>query len=139
MTGPGDADATNLTGVWHGLYTYADRPGSISFVATLIEARSHFTGSTHEPRMSRDAPSETLYATLHGHRQDRAVAFVKTYDPISPRYGTVQYDGTLSDDGTEVEGRWRLPSGRSGKFMMIRSSRSPAAHIKLVSEPIGSG
>src|SRR5215204_2522281 len=138
MTGASDADATNLTGVWHGLYTCSDRLGSISFVATLIEARSHFTGSTHEPRMSRDAPSETLYATLQGHRQNRAVAFIKTYDPISPRFGTVHYDGTLSDDGTEIEGRWLLPSGRSGKFMMIRSSRGPAAHVKRVSERIGS-
>ena len=38
----------NLTGVWHGLYTY---PGgtSVAFVATLIEAGSHLNGSTHEP------------------------------------------------------------------------------------------
>ena len=63
-----------------------------------------------------------MYATLLGSRQDRAVAFVKTYDGANPRYGTVAYEGTLSPDGTEIEGRWIVPGNWSGKFLMIRLS-----------------
>jgi hypothetical protein len=114
------ADAPNLTGVWHGLYTYPHDYGSVSFVATLIETASRITGSTHEPCVLGDCAGDTLYATLSGNRHGRAVAFEKTYDPVSPEYGTIAYEGTLSEDATEIEGRWRVPRGWSGKFLMIR-------------------
>jgi hypothetical protein len=114
------ADAQSLTGVWHGLYTYPLDHGSVSFVATLIETVSRITGSTHEPCVVGDCAGETLYASLSGNRNGRAITFVKTYDPVSPEYGTIDYEGTLSEDGTEIEGRWRVPRGWSGKFLMIR-------------------
>jgi hypothetical protein len=48
--------------------------------------------------------------------------FVKTYDGAGAPYDrAVSYDGTLSADATEIEGRWRIPGNWSGKFLMIRS------------------
>jgi hypothetical protein len=120
MTGNNPLGARNLTGVWHGLYTYPDGL-SVSFVATLIEAGSSVTGSVHEPCTIGDSPNETMFATLSGSRHDSAVHFVKTYEGTDPHYGTVNYEGTLSLDGTELEGRWTVPGNWSGRFLMIRS------------------
>jgi hypothetical protein len=118
----------NLTGVWHGLYSYPYGRAPVSFVATLIEAGSTVSGTTHETCDTARRPNETLYATLLGRRQDRAVAFEKTYDGANPHYGRVSYEGTLSADGTEIEGRWTVRGGWSGKFLMVR----PAGKEEIV-------
>jgi hypothetical protein len=47
---------------------------------------------------------------------------LKTYDGANPHYVRVAYEGTLSTDGTEIEGRWIVPGSWSGKFLMIRSA-----------------
>jgi hypothetical protein len=112
--------AHNLTGVWHGIYSYPIARAPVSFVATLIETGSTVSGTTHELCGLGGSPDETLYATLLGRRQNAAVTFVKTYDGANPHYGTVAYEGTLSADGTEIEGRWIVPGNWSGKFLMIR-------------------
>jgi hypothetical protein len=119
MTSP--PSPQNLTGVWHGLYSYPYGRPPVSFMATLIESGSTVSGTTHEPCDREDSPGETLFATLLGRRQGGAVAFLKTYDGSHPNYSRVVYEGTLSADGTEIEGRWMLP-GSSGKFLMIRSA-----------------
>ena len=35
---------------------------------------------------------------------------------------SIDYNGTLNGDGTEIEGRWSIRSVWSGKFLMIRSA-----------------
>ena len=129
MTEHTAANAESLTGVWHGTYSYPLGLGSVSFVATLIEARNSLTGTTHEPGHRVLGPNVTLYASLSGSRQGGAVAFVKTYDGSNPNYRTVEYEGTLSDDGTEIEGRWIISRIWFGKFLMIR----PAGMAESVS------
>jgi hypothetical protein len=119
---PLNSSAQNLTGVWHGLYSYPIGRAPVSFVATLIEAGSTVSGTTHEPCDMGGRPNETLYATLLGRRQDSAVTFLKIYDGANPHYGRVSYEGRLSADGTEIEGRWIVRGSWSGKFLMIRSA-----------------
>jgi hypothetical protein len=115
-------DTQNLTGVWHGLYTYPAGT-SVSFVATLIEAGGHLGGSTHEPCVAAICLSDTVYATLSGSWQGNAVTFIKTYDNAGPDYqNPVAYEGTLSGDATEIEGRWTIRGLLSGTFLMIRSA-----------------
>jgi hypothetical protein len=129
-----NAPAT-LTGVWHGLYTYANGV-SVSFVATLIESGSRFSGSIHEPG-GGTASGQTLYATLAGDRQDNAVAFIKTYDCDDPDYqDPVAYEGALSGDATEIEGRWTIRGWSSGKFLMVRSAGKAASVRRDVSERV---
>ena len=60
---------------------------------------------------------------LAGSRHGSAVTFVKTYDGSNPNYRTAAYKGTLSDDGTEIEGRWIISGIWSGKFLMVRPPR----------------
>ena len=124
----------NLTGIWHGIYSYPIARAPVSFVATLIETTSAVSGTTHEPCTAGGSPNEILYATLLGSRQHSAVAFVKTYDGANPLYGTVAYEGTLSPDGTEIEGRWTVPGNWSGKFLMIRSAGKAEAVARTVFE-----
>ena len=115
--------AQNLTGIWHGLYSYVDGRPSVSFVATLIEAGSTVSGTTHEPSDRQGSLNHALYATLLGCRQGASVTFLKTYERAGPRhYSAIAYQGMLSGDGTEIEGGWLIPGNSSGKFLMIRSA-----------------
>src|SRR5262249_32292372 len=126
--------AQNLTGIWHGLYSYPIPRAPVSFVATLIETASTISGTTHEPCAVGGSPNEILYATLLGSRQGSRVSFVKTYDGTNPNYRTVAYEGTLSPDPTESGGRWMLPSNWSGKFLMIPPAGKTEAVTRRVFE-----
>lgn len=131
---PKRPSAPSLTGIWHGLYSYPIPRAAVSFVATLIETASTVSGATHERCAIGGSPNEILYATLLGRRQDSTVAFLKTYDSTNPHYGTVAYEGTLSPDGTEIEGRWMVPGNWSGKFLMIRSAGKAETVARTVFE-----
>jgi hypothetical protein len=124
----GQTNGQNLTGVWHGLYTYANG-ASVSFVATLIQSGSSVTGSTHEPSIL--GSGNTATAMLAGSRQASSVAFVKTYDRAGELYqNPVHYDGALNGDATEIEGRWTISRILSGRFLMIRSSGKTEAVVR---------
>ena len=69
-----------------------------------------------------------------GTRHARAVSFRKTYDGTVPGYRAVDYAGTLNDEATEIEGRWTILGVWSGKFMMIRPSRTEATEEFEASE-----
>jgi len=126
----------NLTGIWHGLYSYPYGGASVSFVATLIDAGASFSGTIHEPCVLGDSPNKTLHATLDGTHSGKAISFLKTYQDAGPNYGSVHYEGTLSGDGTEIEGRWTIRSVWSGKFLMIRSAGKAAEVERKVSERV---
>jgi len=117
-------DAQNLTGIWQGLYTYP-HGSSVSFVATLIDSGNSFTGSTHEACSFQ--PGRTANALLDGSRDGRAVSFVKKYQNAGLLYtAPIRYQGTLSGDATEIEGRWTIMLGLSGKFLMVRPAGKAA-------------
>jgi hypothetical protein len=122
----------DLTGIWNGLYTYPDGK-SVAFVATLIESGSSLSGTTHE----RGLLGNTAYATLAGSRQESAVSFVKKYEKHRFLYkNPVIYEGSLSSDGTEIEGRWAIGKILSGKFLMVRSPSQMAKVETKLSEPV---
>jgi hypothetical protein len=122
-----ESGSQNLTGVWNGLYTYANGL-TVSFVATLIDSGSVLSGTTHEPNVLGTSSGNTLYALVAGGRRDSAITFVKTYDGAGAGYYyPVNYEGALNGDLTEIEGRWRIGDGTSGKFLMIRSNGKAVA------------
>jgi hypothetical protein len=136
MTAHPQSGEENLTGVWHGLYTYSNGL-SVSFVATLIEIPGLLSGSIEEPCMTGQCPSDTIHAALAGRRQASAVTFVKTYEQAGLGYeNPVAYDGAISSDATEIEGRWSIPGSLSGKFLMIRSVGKAVAAEQKVSERV---
>jgi hypothetical protein len=112
--------AENLTGVWHGFYAYPIIRARVPFDATLIESGSWLSGSIHEISTLGPTNGQMIYSTLLGERSGSRVTFTKTYDGSAPGYRVVHYEGTLSADGTEIEGRWSIPRNWSGRFRMTR-------------------
>ncbi len=115
----------SLTGAWNGVFTYPRQDGSVSFAVTLVESGGRFNGTSVEPCSLKGCPLETHSATLAGVREESAVEFTKLYDTAVRGYGTVQYEGRLNDDRTEISGRWTNRSS-SGTFLMTRSRGNKA-------------
>ena len=112
----------NLTGVWHGLYTYPRHVQRVLFDTTFIESGRWLSGSTHEICATGAHRGELLCATLLGERIGSLLTFQKTYDGRVPGYShAIDYEGVVNSDATEIEGRWRITATWSGKFLMIRS------------------
>jgi hypothetical protein len=111
----------SLTGVWHGLYTYAAFREPVYFVATLIDAGGFISGTTHESEIGETGAPLTLFAAVEGSRAGKAVLFIKTYDGSGGWDHAVAYDGALNAENTEVEGRWAIGAQASGRFLMMRS------------------
>lgn len=124
------APSSDLTGVWHGLYTYEMAAEPIYFVATLIESGRWLTGSTHESEIGRNGAPLTLLAMIEGGRDELSVRFTKTYDGTGGWSHSVAYDGTLSADATEIEGRWTIGREASGCFLMIRSAGASESVVR---------
>lgn len=122
--------AERLTGVWHGLYTYAGQPEPVYFVATLIDSGTHLSGSTHESAIGEAGAPLTLFAGIDGARHGKSVTFTKTYDGSGGWDHSVAYDGHLNADLTEIEGRWSIGVKATGRFLMIRSSGASEAVVR---------
>jgi hypothetical protein len=124
----------NLTGVWHGFYAYPIVRARVPFDATLIESGSWLSGSVHEISTIGPTSGQMIYATLLGARSGNHVTFTKTYDGSAPGYRVVQYEGTLSADCSEIEGRWSIQQNWSGRFLMTRPKGKEQAVERKVFE-----
>jgi hypothetical protein len=126
-----DADPSNLTGIWHGQYSYPSAKPPTPFVATILDQDGALTGGITERNTLPPNTGEPLAASLAGARAGSMVAFTKRYDETDPRYTTVAYEGTLNADFTEVEGSWNV-KGWGGRFLMIRGATQGApVHIAV--------
>ena len=115
-----EATGRNLTGTWNGLYSYQRGMEPVGFVADLVDVSSWLGGGVRETAPGRDGRLATFHAEVSGRRSGGQVVFVKTYDGTGGRIHSVDYDGTLSQDGTEIEGTWRIARQAAGRFLMIR-------------------
>jgi hypothetical protein len=127
--------ARKLTGIWHGLYTYAAQPEPVYFVATLIHSGTNLLGTTHESAVGLAGSPLTLFAMIEGTIDQDIITFTKTYDGGEGWDHAVFYEGLLSADQNEIEGSWRIPPGRtqlgaSGRFLMIRSSGASETAVR---------
>jgi hypothetical protein len=130
--------SSNITGVWHGLYSYDVAMDPVYFVATLMSGASWISGTSHEAAHGEEGLPLTLFASLDGNRADTQIAFTKTYDGTGGWSHSVAYSGTLSPDATEIEGTWAIPDENgqmfTGRFLMIRSSGASEAVVRKVYE-----
>ncbi len=120
------AREASLSGVWHGLYSYARQPEPVYFVATLIQSDTLLSGTTHESIEGRSGAPLTLFASIDGRVDHDIVSFSKSYDGSYGWHHVVTYEGLLSADRLEIEGHWVIPPdgrqmGGRGRFLMIRS------------------
>jgi hypothetical protein len=127
----------SLTGVWHGLYSYRAFREPVYFVATVIHSGSFLCGTTHESEVGETGAPLTLFAEIEGSLEGWSVAFRKTYDGSEGWTHAVNYEGTLSDDGLEIDGRWTIPGKDHGRFLMIRRRGTTEAVVRQVYETHG--
>lgn len=111
----------NLTGIWQGLFSYPSMYRAASFTATLIETGSHLTGSTVEIAVGGPRDAMAVAAFLSGRRTGSRVTFTKQYEGPEPPNHAVEYEGMLTGDCMEIDGRWFIPGSWAGRFLMIRS------------------
>ena len=130
MDQPDTSSPLNLTGVWHGLYSYPVAMPSVPFVATLSDQGGWLNGTTEEIGRVADTVGRALTAGLQGRRSGRSITMLKIYDGASDYYDSVHYAGELNEEGTEISGSWRVAANWSGTFMMVRSRTAKAAVAK---------
>ncbi|HET6159509.1 MAG TPA: hypothetical protein VFE34_14280 [Dongiaceae bacterium] len=125
-----NASSLNLTGLWHGLYSYPFGKKPVSFVATLSDSDGWFNGTTEEVGTAGDAIGQRLIASLQGRRSGRSVTMLKIYHGPYVFYDSVHYAGDLNEDGTEISGTWHIAGSWSGTFLMIRSRTTASAETE---------
>ncbi|SEP47707.1 hypothetical protein SAMN02990966_06880 [Rhodospirillales bacterium URHD0017] len=129
-------DRQDLSGIWQGLYSYPDDYERVAFVAVVIDTGGTLSGTTHERCSFQKAPGEYLYARLSGRRVDSTVTFVKTYDGTGGRDHSVDYEGTINEDATEISGQWHLPGQWSGPFLVMRANSKEDAVVRRSLQPV---
>jgi len=129
-------DPLNLSGPWQGFYSYPSLQRPVSFSATLTEAGSWLTGTTTETATQGETRGRVLSAALQGRRTGRSVTFLKLYADGFPAYDGVRYEGEVREDRTKIEGRWSIPGGWSGRFLMVRSGGHKAEQRQKLAEPV---
>ena len=127
-----EVGSDSLTGVWQGRYVYGNGQDR-AFLATLMEFGAFLSGTTHELN-SDGHGAEEQFAMVEGSRAGRSVRFVKTYDGSGGWSHSVSYEGTVSSDSTEIDGRWSIENAASGTFLMMRSGGKSVAATKRAYE-----
>jgi hypothetical protein len=120
-----ETSGLDLSGAWHGIFSYPPDRGQepVSFTANITELGGWLDGLTHETGQVGEAAGKTISASLRGRRSERSVSFVKFYGGSYRRYDSVCYEGQVSGDGLEIDGRWTVPGSWSGSFLMIRHDK----------------
>lgn len=113
-------DPLDMTGLWHGTYSYvAYERQTMPFAANIVDDSGHLSGSIIEPASGEEALlGEEIGAMIAGARGERSVDFTKTYRGQIWSH-SVDYVGQLSPDGQMVTGMWSVDS-LDGTFEMHR-------------------
>ncbi len=88
---------TNITGTWIGTYWQQGNP--TRFEATFIQSGNALCGNILDDSYLGEA-------TLQGEVIGRSIRFVKKYISTSKNRGSVNYNGTISEDGNYMQGKW---------------------------------
>ena len=123
-----------MTGRWDGSFTYPSGLGTTTpFLAEIVETGACLSGSIVEPDLAYRS-GRTMEAVLAGHRIGTSIDFTKTYR--GNRFGyenPVDYVGTVSHDGLQIEGLWSLVDFE-GTFEMHRDAAMVAEEEEGVEE-----
>ncbi len=136
MAEPDTNGGLDVTGTWHGQYSYPRIKAPVHFLARLTETASWFSGAIEEVGTVGKARGVTISATVQGRRIDRSVTFLKLYDGAFREYDNVHYAGAINGEGSEIEGTWTIPGNWSGRFLMIRDRGLAAKVSRSVFETV---
>ena len=109
----------DLTGTWHGSFTYPGHSGpETPFLAIIEERAGSLSGTIVEP--DQFYGQGTIDAVIAGSRGGSSVDFTKSYrNGIRGYENPVDYVGRLSGDGMTITGVWSLLE-HDGTFTMER-------------------
>lgn len=88
---------TDLSGIWLGTYWQQGQP--VRFEMTLVQGGNTINGNVLDDNYLGEA---SLAGTITG----RSVSFTKKY--VMGSRHSVQYSGTVSEDGNSIKGKWRI-------------------------------
>lgn len=112
LCGAGHAQSSVGESRWDGAYYYPDNRQPVAFHLDLQQTGNQISGRTAEPATFGNGTSQQLFAYVSGSINGAGISFVKTYDGTGGVNHSVQYDGTIAQDGLSMSGTWRL--GNSG-------------------------
>jgi hypothetical protein len=124
-------ERANLTGTWHGQFTYPRYRKPVFFVGTLVESAGWIDGTTQEPGPFTGG---TLYAAISGRRSGRAVTFVKKISEWAPVVRRSQLRRQTKRRRHGDKGKLADFPRLVRRFLMIRSSGTEASVTGEVSE-----
>jgi hypothetical protein len=128
--------AGDLSGRWHGFYSYVGGAHACAFEAELRDHGGEIVGVTFEVAQFGADPGATLSASVEGRRIGRAVDFAKTYDEVGLAGYTIHYAGTLAEGANEIDGTWSIPGEHSGTFLMVREGGAEAEEERHAVEEV---
>ncbi len=117
-----------LTGAWYGTYAYPDNGAgqpTVRFRLNLVQDGSKISLNVKEPKTfgGEDAPFLFAFGTGQYDPSSREIKFTKTYDGASGASHSVEYTGTISEDGNKIEGTWDI-GGAGGTFKAQRGAQN---------------
>jgi hypothetical protein len=123
----------DLTGRWTGVYFYPVDPVQnpfddcppTPFTAELRDSAGTVTGTTLEPDVMYDSAA-VIQSVIDGSHDGSTLRFVKFSEAPEGFEDAIHYEGSISDDGLTIEGRWSILEGWSGTFRMQRQSGAAA-------------
>lgn len=117
----------DLTGLWSGEYWYGTG-NPVPFSAHIVDNLGTISGTTLEPNTFAHPGLIELSADISGMRGELSVQFNKLYHPAPGVHREpIVYSGTVDSNFTMIDGEWRLASGFSGRFVLVRVSRGAQA------------
>lgn len=128
----------DLSGPWTGLFNYPALLPTTHFEAVLKDVDGLVTGITTEDGETLDRPG-IVHALIEGGHDGLILHFTKIYDDLKHAARPIRYQGTISESGDEISGRWEIADAWSGTFLMVRKPGSQAAVERRVSEEIPLG
>ena len=87
----------DLSGIWLGTYWQQGQP--VRFEMTVVQGGNKINGNILDDNYLGEA---SLVGTITG----RSISFTKKY--VMGSRHSVQYSGTVSEDGNTMKGKWRI-------------------------------
>jgi len=115
-----EASSHDLSGSWTGLFNYPSLLPTTHFQAVLKDAGGLVTGLTTEEGESLHIDG-IVHATIEGRHDGIVLHFTKIYDDLAHAGHPIDYEGTITEGGDEISGRWDIKGVWSGTFLMVRN------------------
>ncbi|MFT9383280.1 MAG: hypothetical protein ABF553_01580 [Acetobacter orientalis] len=119
----------NLSGLWHGQFSYPRTFQPEFFTATLLDQAGSLSGSITDKVTDPTHATGVFLAHVRGQHVGADVHFSKQYESAA-RPHRVRYTGQVNADGTEISGTWQIDGSWSGPFLMVRAQPSQEVSVQ---------